>query len=377
MTILPGSTIGILGSGQLGRMLTMVAKRMGYRVHIFSPERHTPAGQLADLEWTAPYTDIEALRSFARQVDVVTLEFENIPAPALQAIEAVTPVFPQPHVLEIAQHRGREKTFLAEMGIPVAGFRLVHTAQELQQAVEELGLPAVLKTAGFGYDGKGQSKLTQLDQVLPAFAALGQKPCVLEQFVDLDLEISVIAARGAQGEFSAYRPVENQHVNHILDLTLAPADISPALESQAIEITRAIMEKLKLRGLLCVEFFINKAGGLMVNELAPRTHNSGHYSIEATSCSQFEQQLRAVCGLPLGDPRLLHPAAMANLLGDLWTQGEPDWTAALQHQPVALHLYGKKEARPGRKMGHLTALANPISAAKALVLEARSSLRSS
>ena len=377
MTILPGSTIGILGSGQLGRMLTMVAKRMGYRVHVFSPDRHTPAGQLADLEWTAPYTDIDALRSFARQVDIVTLEFENIPALALQAIETVKPVFPQPHVLEIAQHRGREKTFLAEMGIPVAGFRLVHNMQELQQAVEELGLPAVLKTAGFGYDGKGQSKLTQLEQVLPAFEALGQKPCVLEQFVDLDLEISVIAARGAQGEFSAYRPVENQHVNHILDLTLAPASISPALESQAVEITRTIMEKLKMRGLLCVEFFITKAGVLMVNELAPRTHNSGHYSIEATGCSQFEQQLRAVCGLPLGDPQLLYPAAMANLLGDLWTQGEPDWAAALQHQPVSLHLYGKKDARPGRKMGHLTALANPISAAKALVLEARNSLRSS
>jgi 5-(carboxyamino)imidazole ribonucleotide synthase len=374
MSIIPGKTIGILGGGQLGRMLTLTAKRMGYRVHIFSPESNTPAGQLADVEFRAPYTDIAAVSRFARDVDVVTIEFENIPVMALRAVEARVPVYPQPHVLEIAQNRGREKAFLAELGVPVAGFRKIETAQELTQAVEELGCPLVLKTAGFGYDGKGQHKLTSPEQALPAFESLKQVPCTLEQFIDLDREISVIAARGAKGEFVAYPPVENQHHNHILDITLAPATISSELEAQAIDITRTIMEKLDMRGLLCVEFFVTKDGQLLVNEMAPRTHNSGHYSIEASACSQFEQQLRAVCGLPLGETQLLRPAAMANLLGDLWQNGEPNWAECLAQGTVNLHLYGKKEARPGRKMGHLTVLGDSLEQARSMALRARAAL---
>jgi 5-(carboxyamino)imidazole ribonucleotide synthase len=374
MSILPGGTIGILGGGQLGRMLTLAAKRLGYQVHIFSPDADTPAGQVADAEITAAYTDTEALSRFARNVDIVTIEFENIPVTALKAVEAHVPVYPQPHVLEIAQNRSREKAFLAELGIPTAQFKTIITAEELTAAVAEIGCPAVLKTAGFGYDGKGQSKLTSPEQALPAFEALNRTACTLEQFVDLEREISVIAARGVNGEFATYRPVENSHHNHILDITLAPAAISPELETQALDITRTIMEKLNMCGLLCVEFFVCKDGRLLVNELAPRTHNSGHYSIEATTCSQFEQQLRAVCGLPLGETQLHHAAAMANLLGDLWQNGEPDWVACLAEGPVSLHLYGKKEARPGRKMGHLTVLGNTPQEAQALALQARSVL---
>ena len=374
MSILPGSTIGILGGGQLGRMLTLTAKRLGYQVHIFSPDFDTPAGEVADREITAPYTDTEALSRFAQAVDVVTIEFENIPVTALKILEAQVPVYPQPHVLEMAQHRGREKAFLSQLGIPLAAFRAVATPEELSTALTEIGCPCVLKTAGFGYDGKGQSKITLPEQAVPAFNALQQAPCTLEQFIALDREISVIAARGAHGAFRAYRPVENQHQNHILDLTLAPASISAELETQAIAITRQIMEALDMRGLLCVEFFITQSGQLLVNELAPRTHNSGHYSIEATACSQFEQQLRAVCGLPLGNPELIQPAAMVNLLGDIWSEGEPQWASALAQEGISLHLYGKKEARPGRKMGHITALGASPEAAAAKVLTARSAL---
>jgi len=376
MSILPGKTIGILGGGQLGRMLTLVAKRLGYQVHIFSPESGTPAGQLADVEFRAPYTDIAALSRFADRVDVVTIEFENIPALALRAVEARVEVYPQPHVLEIAQNRGREKTFLTELGIPVAKYQHVQTEQELSQAIEEVGCPAVLKTAGFGYDGKGQHKLSSPEQVLPAFQALNKAPCTLEQFIELDREISVIAARGANDEFVAYAPVENRHQNHILDITLAPANISSEIATEAVEITRTIMEKLNMRGLLCVEFFITRSGELLVNEMAPRTHNSGHYTIEATECSQFEQQLRAVCGLPLGKTTLYKPAAMANLLGDLWEKGEPNWLDCLAQASVNLHLYGKKAARPGRKMGHLTVLGETTEEAQLLAAKARSALTS-
>jgi 5-(carboxyamino)imidazole ribonucleotide synthase len=374
MSILPGGTIGILGGGQLGRMLTLAAKRLGYQVHIFSPEFDTPAGQVADKEMAAPYTDTEALSRFAQDVDVVTIEFENIPVAALKALEAQVPVYPQPHVLEIAQNRGREKAFLAELGLPLAPFRAVNTPGELTQALQEISYPCVLKTAGFGYDGKGQSKITSPEQALPAFQALNQAPCTLEQFVHLEREISVIAARGAKGEFAAYLPVENRHQNHILDITLAPAALSAEMEAQAVQNTRTIMEKLDIRGLLCVEFFITQDGRLLINEMAPRAHNSGHYSIEAASCSQFEQQLRAVCGLPLGETRLLHAAAMANLLGDLWQNGEPNWVACLAQGAINLHLYGKKEARPARKMGHLTVLGDTAQEAALLAIKARDAL---
>ncbi|MCE3236021.1 MAG: phosphoribosylaminoimidazole carboxylase [Vampirovibrio sp.] len=374
MSYQPGSRLGILGSGQLGRMLALVAKRLGYSVVIYSPDSDTPAGQVADAEITADYLDLDTLKRFASMVDVVTIEFENIPVDALKALEAMVPVYPQPHVLEIAQNRLREKTFLSELGIPVVPFQAVRSKAELEAGVRKIGLPLVLKTTGFGYDGKGQVKITQAEEALSAYQALGEEVCILEQFINLEREISVIAARSDSGEFVAYRPVENRHCNHILDVTLAPADMSPVMEQTATNITRKIMDAFDMRGLLCVEFFITREGYLLVNEMAPRPHNSGHYTIEAAVCSQFEQQLRAVCGLPLGSARLLHPAAMANLLGDVWADGEPGWDACLELDAVYLHLYGKQDAKPGRKMGHITGLGNSVAEAEALVAKAKARL---
>jgi 5-(carboxyamino)imidazole ribonucleotide synthase len=360
---IPGTTIGILGSGQLGRMLAMAARRMGYGVHVYSPEENTPAGQVADVEISAAYTDREALLRFAAGVDVVTIEFENIPAEALRVLEAEVPVYPQPHVLHTTQHRLREKMFLVEHGIPVAPFHPVLSPEDLPEGFHKLGAPLVLKTAGFGYDGKGQARVSNLQEANAALEAMGGQSCILECFIELDREISVIAARSDSGEFAVYRPVENRHRNHILDVTLAPAAIAPELETQAVAITRQIMDALDMRGLLCVEFFITTDGRLLVNELAPRPHNSGHYTIEAAVCSQFEQQLRVVCGLPLGDTALRQPAAMLNLLGDLWQSGAPGWDACLKESGAYLHLYGKHEPRPARKMGHITVLGNTLEAA--------------
>lgn len=374
---LPGSTVGVLGSGQLGRMLALVAKRMGYNVHVYSPDKETPAGQVADFETVADYTDETALKRFAESVDVVTIEFENIPVSALKALEQWVPVYPQPHVLYVTQNRAREKTFLADCGLPVVPFCEIYNEEELLIGLEELGFPAVIKTAGFGYDGKGQAKVTNVEEAKAAYRQLNEPLCILEQFVALDKEISVIAGRVDGKRYVAYRPVENQHKNHILDLTMAPAQISAELENKALAITRDILERLNVRGVLCVEFFVTQDGQLLINEMAPRPHNSGHYSIEAAVCSQFEQQLRAVCGLPLGNTSLISPAAMANLLGDAWEPNTPDWSACLKLPNVYLHLYGKKEPRPGRKMGHITALAETTDAAKQLALRARQALKTS
>lgn len=380
MSILPGSTLGILGSGQLGRMLTMTAKRLGYKVHIFSPERNSPAGQVADLEVTAEYSDEDAIRQFASQVDVITIEFENIPATTLEILAQQVPVYPQPHVLELTQHRLREKNFLSSLGLPLASFYPVQNEAELVAGCQSLTFPLVLKTAGFGYDGKGQVKLNQTSEALPAFERLERQPCVLEAFIDLRQEISVIAARNDAGEFRGYLPVENRHRNHILDITLAPADLDEQLQQQALVMTKTIMDALHIRGLLCVEFFVTNQGELLINELAPRAHNSGHLTLEAAACSQFEQQLRAVCGLPLGSTEWLRPAAMVNLLGNLWREApelefqEPDWSACFNFPKTYLHLYGKTEAKPGRKMGHITALGETAQQAETTALQARKAL---
>ncbi len=370
---LPGAAIGVLGSGQLGRMLAVAAQRMGYVVHVFSPEENTPAGQVANFETTASYTDIDALARFASTVDVVTIEFENIPVNALKALEQHVPVYPQSAVLYITQNRLREKVFLNEIGIPVVPFEPVQNEEELIAGCESLGFPLVLKTAGFGYDGKGQAKVHSLAEAQKAYQALGDSSCVLEAFIDLEREVSVIAAR-TETEFAVYRTVENRHCNHILEVTLAPAQLSNELEAQASQITRHIMESLNVRGLLCVEFFITQEGRLLVNELAPRPHNSGHYTIEGALCSQFEQQLRAVCGLPLGDTTLRSSAAMLNVLGDCWANGEPDWQSVLSLSSVYLHLYGKPEPRPGRKMGHITALGETSEEALVLLRQAETRL---
>jgi 5-(carboxyamino)imidazole ribonucleotide synthase len=374
--ILPGSAIGVLGSGQLGRMFAIAARRMGYRVHTLSPDEDTPTGQVADLEITAPYEDLDAVRRFASGVSVVTFEFENVPAETAAAAARCAPVRPSGHVLHIAQHRLREKTFLAENGFPVTSFRRIATRPNLDQAACEIGLPAILKTAGFGYDGKGQFRIYDPREFDSAWRAVGEQEAVLEAFVEFEHEISVVAARSLTGDFVHFGAVENHHENGILDLSIAPARVSNAVLQEAVEITHAVLDKLAVVGVLCVEFFVGKSGKLLINELAPRPHNSGHFTVDANITSQFEQQLRAVCALPFGSVAQLTPAAMANLLGDLWNNEEPDWPAATAMPNVKLHLYGKLEARPGRKMGHLTALAPTVEQALTDVERARGVLRS-
>ncbi|MGI8555895.1 MAG: 5-(carboxyamino)imidazole ribonucleotide synthase [Pyrinomonadaceae bacterium] len=372
--IQPYSTIGVFGSGQLGRMFAVEARKMGYRVHTFSPDTDTPTGQVADFETSADYEDLTAVKEFARSVDVVTFEFENVPSKTVEAAAEFSAVFPRGEILHTTQNRLREKTFLSENNFPLTPFRHIKTLEDLQQAAREIGVPGVLKTAGFGYDGKGQTKIEALENIEPAFETLKGKEAVLEAFVEFEKEVSVVCARDQRGNFAHYGVIENAHENHILDISFAPAICSEKVFNEAIEITRSVAETLDYVGTLCVEFFLTKDEKLLINELAPRPHNSGHLTFGACVTSQFEQQLRAVCGLPLGSTELLKPAAMANLLGDIWQKGEPKWKNALKIPNVKLHLYGKAEPRTGRKMGHLTALAKTAKEAVENVCKARESL---
>lgn len=370
----PNSVIGVFGSGQLGRMLAVEAGRMGYRVRTFSPASNTPTGQLADAETVAEYEDLERVKTFARSVDVVTFEFENVPSVCAETAAQFAPVHPRGEVLHIAQNRLREKTFLQSNGFPVAEFRHVKTVEDLERAVREIGVPAILKTAGFGYDGKGQARIKSAAEAEKAFENLHRQESVLEAFVDFEKEISVVAARDGRGNFAHYGAIENRHANHVLDVSFAPALVSEKTRKEAVAIARGILDALDVVGVMTVEFFLTKDGKLLVNELAPRPHNSGHLTIDACPTNQFEQQLRAVCDLPLGATEFFRPAAMANLLGDLWENGEPNFAAALSNKNVKLHLYGKSEARRGRKMGHLTVLADSVREAVEIVTKAREDL---
>lgn len=380
--ILPGSTLGILGGGQLGAMFAMAARRMGYRVEAISDAADCPAAIHCDRLHVGSYTDTALLARVAADCDVVTFEFENVPAEAGRALAAAVPVRPSPDVLFTTQDRAREKTFLTRHGFACAPYRIVTSLDELHQAAADIGLPGVLKTAAFGYDGKGQMKLLTPTDIDTAWKTLGVGPdgprhLVLEGFIDFDCEISVVAARGVDGSVAVFPPSRNAHANHILDVSSVPAGLAPSTIDDAVATTGRILDALGIIGVACVEFFVTKDGRVLVNEIAPRTHNSGHLTIEACETSQFEQQVRAVCGLPLGSTRLRSPAAMANLLGDCWaatTEGsrrDPDWAAALEVPGVWLHLYGKREARPGRKMGHLTALAATADEAVEKVTTAR------
>ena len=369
--ILPGSTVGVLGSGQLGRMFAIAARRLGYRVHVLSPDDDTPTGQVADVEIQAEYDDLDRVAQFAQGVDVVTFEFENVPAATIAVVDRFVPVRPAGQVLHITQNRLREKRFLQQAGLAVTPFREVRSLSELQTAIGELGYPSILKTSSWGYDGKGQRMLRQEADLEEGWRTLNTTDAILEQFVDFQCELSVVAARGLDGSFVAYDPIRNEHARHILDLSSTPAELPPPVSQQAVEMARTILEELHVVGVLCVEFFLDQQDRLLVNELAPRPHNSGHLTIDACVTCQFEQQLRAICGLPLGDVTRFRSAAMANLLGDLWESGEPDWIAACSLAEVKLHLYGKREARRGRKMGHLTALAESPATAIKRVLEAR------
>jgi 5-(carboxyamino)imidazole ribonucleotide synthase len=372
--ILPGAVIGVMGSGQLGRMFAIAARRMGYRVHTFSPDYDTPTGQVSDQEWNSSFEDEEAVTSFAKGVQVVTFEFENIPSKTIEWASQHTLVFPSAQVLYATQHRLREKTFLSKTGFPLVPFHHVTSKEELKKGLALLGTPCVLKSAGFGYDGKGQKTITSLDKAEAAYDSVGDTESVLEKFIDFDCELSVIAARGWDGNITAYGVFKNHHVNHILDVTVLPAPIDSKIQQEAVEIARGILTMMNVVGVMCVEFFLSKDGKLYVNELAPRPHNSGHLTFDACVTSQFEQQLRAVCGLPLGSADLLRPAAMVNLLGDLWQKGEPKWIKALINPQVKLHLYGKAQSRLGRKMGHITALAGDSASAEKLAVEAREAL---
>ena len=371
----PGSTIGVLGSGQLGRMFALAARELGYRILVFSPDSDSPTGQIADHEFSSHYDDLERIREFAKQVQVITFEFENVPAATTEAAAAIVPVRPSAHVLHVTQHRLREKSFLEANGFPVTPFRRITSIEDLEKAAREVGIPAVLKTASFGYDGKGQQKIRASSELSQAFANLRGAEGIYEGFVDFEKELSVIVARTLDGQTSTFPVFENSHVNHILDVTFAPAAIEPRLAAEARELACGIVEKLQVVGLLTVEMFLTRSGKLLVNELAPRTHNSGHLTIDACVTSQFEQQVRAVCGLPLGATDLRAPAAMANLLGDVWQDGAPKWPAALEDPAVKLHLYGKADARIGRKMGHLTATAASTGEAVDKVVHARKRLQ--
>ena len=369
--ILPNSTIGVFGSGQLGRMFAIEARKLGYRVHTFSPDQDTPTGQVADIETVADYDDLDAVRAFASSVDVITFEFENVLAEAAKIASEYVEVRPKGEVLYITQNRLREKRFLKENALPVADFRQINLLDDLYRATGEIGFPCVLKTAGYGYDGKGQTMLREPHDIEPAFAALAGSQAVLEKFIDFEKEVSIIAVRGINGEFAHYGLIENEHRNHILDISVAPARVPESVVRDAVEIARTIAEKFDYIGTFCVEFFLGRDGNLLVNEIAPRPHNSGHLTFDVCIASQFEQQVRAVCGLPLGSTSFQSPAAMANLLGDLWETGEPDWQSALAYPEVKLHLYGKSEPRPGRKMGHLTAIAETVEKSEEIVKAAR------
>lgn len=352
----PGARLGMLGAGQLGRMFALAAARLGYHVHVFSPRVDSPTGQVSHRETVANYADVEALAKFAQSVDVVTLEFENIPTAAIEVVEKYAPVRPSRSVLHITQNRLREKQFLTKIGVPCAPFAEVNSLADLRAAIQTIGVPAVLKTADSGYDGKGQITIQAAEEAEAAWEFVGEQPAVLEGWIPYQQELSVIVARSTTGEIVTCGPIANDHANHILDVSRFPAQELASVADSAQAMGRAIAEQLDLIGVCCVELFLTRDGELIVNEIAPRPHNSGHLTIEAGVTSQFEQQVRAICGLPLGSMEPHTPAAMVNLLGDLWEKGEPDWLEMLAVPRGYLHLYGKTEAKPGRKMGHFTVL---------------------
>ncbi len=375
--IAPGSRLGVLGGGQLGRMFTHAAQRLGYQVVVFTDELDSPASHVANETIHGDYLDPNAIRQFAERVDVITLEFENIALEAVARAAESTLVRPGVRVLAVAQHRLNEKRTLQNAGFPVTPFFEIRSATDVETAALELGWPLVLKTVNWGYDGKGQRRVANAAEARDAIELLGPEPLIAEKWISYIAEVSVIVARTATGATAVYPMFTNSHANHILDVTTCPCE--PELQgaaSNAEAIALKVADSLQLEGMLCVEFFLCIGGELMINEIAPRTHNSGHLTIEACRTSQFEQQVRAICNLPLGDTSLIQPAAMANLLGDVWGDGAPHFERALRCPAIYLHLYGKNSPREGRKMGHLTKLSSSASAAAEEVVAAREAIRS-
>jgi len=351
--IRPGSTLGLLGGGQLGRMFTVAARTLGYRVTVLDPDSASPAAEFATGHLNTSYTDPASLDALARTCAAVTTEFENAPAEALNALSARIIVRPSGDSVSVAQDRAREKSFFADRGFPVGPFAVLTDTNDVDAALARVKLPAVLKTARFGYDGKGQARIESRADLERVFREWKGVPCVLEEFLALEREVSVILARTEDGETAVFPVAENRHTRGILDVTIAPARIPEALAAEARALASRLAAELHYVGIIAVEMFV-VGGKLLFNEMAPRPHNSGHYTIDACRTSQFEQQVRVLCGLPMGDPSLHTPAVMVNLLGDIWRSGEPDWDAVLKHPGAHLHLYGKREVRPGRKMGHVT-----------------------
>jgi 5-(carboxyamino)imidazole ribonucleotide synthase len=349
----PGATLGLLGGGQLGRMFTVAARTLGYRVTVLDPDPHSPAAEFATGHLNTPYTDTASLQALAAECAAVTTEFENAPAEALDAIGERTIVRPAGSAVAIAQDRRREKGFFAAKGFPVGAFAVIEGEADCEAALARVKLPALLKTARFGYDGKGQARIGSPADLSRVFAEWKRVPCVLEELLDLEREISVVLARADDGEVAVFPVAENRHAGGILDVSIAPARIPARLAAEAAALASRLAAELDYVGVLALEMFV-VGGKLLLNEIAPRPHNSGHYTIDACRTSQFEQQVRVLCGLPLADPSQHTPAVMVNLLGDIWRDGEPHWDAVLRHAGAHLHLYGKREARPGRKMGHVT-----------------------
>ena len=349
----PGATLGLLGGGQLGRMFTVAARTLGYRVTVLDPDPHSPAAEFATGHLNTPYTDRGSLEALAAGCAAVTTEFENAPAEALDAIGERTIVRPGGSAVAIAQDRRREKGFFAARGFPLGAFAVIESEADCAGALERVKLPALLKTARFGYDGKGQARIDSAADLRRVFVEWKRVPCVLEELLALELEISVVLARADDGAVAVFPVAENRHARGILDVSIAPARIPSALAEEAAALASRLAAELEYVGVLALEMFV-VGGRLLLNEIAPRPHNSGHYTIDACRTSQFEQQVRVLCGLPLADPSQHTPAVMVNLLGDIWRDGEPRWEAVLRHPGAHLHLYGKREARPGRKMGHVT-----------------------
>ncbi|MEO8140727.1 MAG: 5-(carboxyamino)imidazole ribonucleotide synthase [Gemmatimonadota bacterium] len=372
--IQPGATLGLLGGGQLGRMFVQAAQRMGFEVIVLDPDPLSPAGRIATRHIAAAYSDQVALSDLGRSAAAVTTEFENVPAASLAFLRQFGPVRPGAEAVMLTQDRIAEKRFAREQGLGTAPFHSVASLADCGAAFTAIGAPALLKTARLGYDGKGQAAVGSVEEVREAYQRFGVQPCILEGRLSLELEISVVLARGADGSMVSFPVAENRHVDGILDTSVVPARISPALAAQARAAAMALATAMEYVGTMAVEFFVVEGDRLLVNEMAPRPHNSGHYSLDACATDQFEQQVRALAGLPLGDTALLTPVTMVNLLGDLWANGEPRWDRALADPRVHLHLYGKSEPRPGRKMGHINVLAPTAEEALSAALAARTSL---
>ncbi len=372
-TLGPGSRLGMLGGGQLGRMFGQAARRSGYGLVVFGDQCDSPAGQIADRTFSAAFTDEDALKQFASSVDVVSYEQENIPVRTVEVLQQYVPVYPGPALLKASQNRLLEKTSLRSIGIPTADFLRITSAEELIAGVRSFGGDGILKTVTLGYDGKGQARVRSHQDMASLWSSFKTSEAILEKVVDFQFELSIVASRFASGDCRFYSPSVNHHVNHILDVSISPSPLMTASQIlEAQDMARGILEHFDVIGVLCVEFFATSDGGLLVNEIAPRPHNSGHLTMDACRSSQFEQQFRAICGLPSGDVRQHSPAVMVNLLGDhLMNATSEHWASVFELPNVFVHMYGKAEARIGRKMGHLNVLADTVETAEAIGHEAR------